>query len=287
DQKETYYLSYAFSNKSMLLYFEIDSQKKMVERYWDAGKGDWENKFPLPENDCDVYGKCGAFGSCDAKKPSICSCLRGFKPKNREEWNRENWTSGCVRTTPLQCQKVNSGSEVGKEHGFLKLEMMKVPAFPEWSSALKGNCEDQCLKNCSCVAYAYEAGIGYKKKDTSAVIIIVAMIGVIIIFTISTFFLWSWMAKYRGRKQKTKEKRLFNIGKSVEKCTIDNVVGENLIEVKLQQLPLFNFEELATATNNFHLTKELGEGGFGPVYRVIVHFQQIYYSLLNDFLLRC
>ncbi|WRX29278.1 S-locus glycoprotein domain - like 10, partial [Theobroma cacao] len=290
DQKETYYLSYAFSNKSMLLYFEIDSQKKMVERYWDAGKGDWENKFPLPENDCDVYGKCGAFGSCDAKKPSICSCLRGFKPKNREEWNRENWTSGCVRTTPLQCQKVNSGSEVGKEHGFLKLEMMKVPAFPEWSSALKGNCEDQCLKNCSCVAYAYEAGIGcmlwsgdlidiqkyssrgvdlyiHKKKDTSAVIIIVAMIGVIIIFTISTFFLWSWMAKYRGRKQKTKEKRLFNIGKSVEKCTIDNVVGENLIEVKLQQLPLFNFEELATATNNFHLTKELGEGGFGPVYR--------------------
>ncbi|MBA0606199.1 hypothetical protein Godav_018707, partial [Gossypium davidsonii] len=44
-------------------------------------------------------------------------------------------------------------------------------------------------------------------------------------------------------------------------------VEENLIGVKLQQLPLFNFEELATATGNFHDTKKLGQGGFGPVYR--------------------
>ena len=59
------------------------------------------------------------------------------------------------------------------------------------------------------------------------------------------------------------------------KFSSDNVVGENLIEVKLQQLPLFNFEELATATSSFHLSKKLGQGGFGPVYRVIGHFQQI------------
>ena len=46
-------------------------------------------------------------------------------------------------------------------------------------------------------------------------------------------------------------------------------------EVKLQQLPVFNFEELETATSSFHHTKKLGQGGFGPVYRVIGHFQQI------------
>ncbi|KAK6229111.1 hypothetical protein SCA6_018062 [Theobroma cacao] len=59
----------------------------------------------------------------------------------------------------------------------------------------------------------------------------------------------------------------FDIGKAVAKFSSDNVVGENLFEVKLQQLPLFNFEELASATNNFHLTEKLGHGGFGPVYR--------------------
>ena len=44
--------------------------------------------------------------------------------------------------------------------------------------------------------------------------------------------------------------------------------GENLSEVELQDLPLFDFEKLATATNNFHLTNKLGQGGFGPVYKV-------------------
>ncbi|XVF78398.1 hypothetical protein PTKIN_Ptkin14bG0128900 [Pterospermum kingtungense] len=153
DQEKTYYFTYDFSNKSML-YYELDSQGNIVQRSWDAGKVNWENMYPILENnDCDVYGKCGAFGSCDSTKSPICSCLRGFEPKNIEEWNRGNWTSGCVRTTPLSCQKA-------KGDGFLKLERMKVPAFPERSSVVNGNCDDQCLKNCSCMAYAYDVSIG-------------------------------------------------------------------------------------------------------------------------------
>ncbi|XVF18254.1 hypothetical protein REPUB_Repub11eG0005200 [Reevesia pubescens] len=159
-QEETYYITSALSNKSLVLYDEFDSQGKMVERIWDAEKGNWQQNFTFQLADCDVYGKCGAFGSCDSTKPTICSCLRGFEPKNREEWNRENWTSGCVRTTPLHSQSANNGSEVGQEDGFLKLEMMKVPAFPDWSSERNGNCEDQCLQNGSCLAYAYDIGIG-------------------------------------------------------------------------------------------------------------------------------
>lgn len=47
-----------------------------------------------------------------------------------------------------------------------------------------------------------------------------------------------------------------------------NVAGENKNKDKLQDLPLFDFEKVATATNDFHLANKLGEGGFGPVYRV-------------------
>lgn len=35
------------------------------------------------------------------------------------------------------------------------------------------------------------------------------------------------------------------------------------------QLPLFDTYTIATATNNFSFTNKIGEGGFGPVYKVI------------------
>ena len=34
------------------------------------------------------------------------------------------------------------------------------------------------------------------------------------------------------------------------------------------ELPLFNMTTIASATDNFSDDKKLGEGGFGPVYRV-------------------
>ena len=62
-----------------------------------------------------------------------------------------------------------------------------------------------------------------------------------------------------------------------QKFPSDNLLGDNLNQVKVQELPLFNFAKLASATDNFHLSNKLGQGGFGPVYRVIV-------ALLENFL---
>ncbi|MBA0758934.1 hypothetical protein Gotri_021886, partial [Gossypium trilobum] len=39
-------------------------------------------------------------------------------------------------------------------------------------------------------------------------------------------------------------------------------------------MPVFNFEELATATNNFNHAKKLGQGGFGPVYKGTLHAEK-------------
>ena len=139
----------------------LDWQGNVVHTYWDDGKEDWEVVHKNPEDECDVYGTCGAFGSCDLLSSPICRCLRGFEPKIIKEWNRGNWTSGCVRRTPLQCERMNNSIEEGKADGFLKLEMIKVRDFAEL--ALDVNIEDcrkQCLENCSCVAYGYYTGIG-------------------------------------------------------------------------------------------------------------------------------
>ncbi len=70
---------------------------------------------------------------------------------------------------------------------------------------------------------------------------------------------------------------MFNKVEAHQKFPSDNLLGDNLSQVKVQELPLFNFEKLATATDNFHLSNKLGQGGFGPVYRVMV-------ALLENFL---
>ncbi|XP_040942704.1 G-type lectin S-receptor-like serine/threonine-protein kinase SD1-13 isoform X2 [Gossypium hirsutum] len=254
DKGKSYYETYEYSNKSMLIYYELDYEGRFVERKWDAGKGDWINRYLILQNDCDFYGKCGAFGICDPKKQPICRCSKGFKPRNAEEWRRGNWSSGCFRTTPLQCQRDNNNGSGGagqSDDGFLKLKTMKAPAFPDRSSIINGECKDQCMKNCSCVAYAYDAGIGcmfwsgdlidVQKFPTRGVDLYIRL-----------------PSSELGRNKKRKQIK--------HQFSSENI-GENPVGVKLQQLPLFNFEELATATNNFHPEKKLGQGGFGPVYK--------------------
>ncbi|CAL5408662.1 unnamed protein product [Camellia sinensis] len=96
----------------------------------------------------------------NSKDSPICSCLRGFEPNRIDEWLSENFTGKCVRRTNLQCERNDSSSQESKKDGFLKLTTMKVPVFIEWSPVLANDCENQCLKNCSCTTYAYYKGIG-------------------------------------------------------------------------------------------------------------------------------
>ncbi|PPD81868.1 hypothetical protein GOBAR_DD21196 [Gossypium barbadense] len=292
DVEKTYYETYEYSTDSRLIYFELESDGRYLERIWDAGKGDWINGYSSYLTDCNVYGKFGAFGFCDSTKRPICSCLKGFKPRNIEEWSRGNWSSGCFRTTPLHCQRENNnGSEAGQgDDGFLKLKKMK---------------------NCSCVAYAYDAGIGCMlwsgdlidvqkyfsnrgvdlyirlpsselDKGNSEIIVITTVVsGMVVIIIISALLLLRRMGQQRD-KGKSNCGQLCSLqliaslisitGRNKKRTHIKDKfhsenIGESSIGVKLQQPPLFNFEELATATNNFHPQKKLGQGGFGPVYK--------------------
>lgn len=43
-------------------------------------------------------------------------------------------------------------------------------------------------------------------------------------------------------------------------------------QAKLEEVPLFKFENLVIATENFDKNNKLGHGGFGPVYKVTGFF---------------
>ena len=63
-----------------------------------------------------------------------------------------------------------------------------------------------------------------------------------------------------------------------ERCDIasnDNDIEEN---GKGLELSSFNITDIVAATSNFSESNMLGKGGFGPVYKVCLHFT---YHLIN------
>ncbi|KAK2644251.1 hypothetical protein Ddye_019446 [Dipteronia dyeriana] len=270
-------------------YFLLTWNGRSEQRDRVDGKDEWVVRYTYPSHECDIYGCCGAFGICDKTKKPFCSCLRGFKPKNSEEWNRGNWTSGCVRNTALQCESINKTGEANKEDGFLKMAMVKVPDFAERTYDTEDKCREFCLSNCSCIAYAYAVGIGCMqwrenltdieqfyskgtdfyirvvhselgkdKKDMKVVITVSVVVGAMTVI-ICTFFLWRWMAKRKAMKERSNT------------LTRDgNLSDKDTSQVKMQDLTLFSFEKLTTATDNFNSANKLGQGGFGPVYKGVL-----------------
>ncbi|KAL4593934.1 hypothetical protein ACB092_M006300, partial [Castanea dentata] len=100
---------------------------------------------------CDVYGTCGAFGSCNSirRDKFECTCLPWLEPKSSSDW--------YLRDTLDWCATKQGISMCNNEEGFVKLAPMKVPntsiARADMSLSLK-ECEQQCSRNCSCIAYA-------------------------------------------------------------------------------------------------------------------------------------
>ncbi|WJZ96242.1 hypothetical protein VitviT2T_014945 [Vitis vinifera] len=160
DKEGTVYETFTLANSSIFLYYVLTPEGTVVKTYREFGKEKWQVAWKSNKSECDVYGTCGASGICSSGNSPICNCLKGYKPKYMEEWSRGNWTRGCVRKTPLQCERTNSSGQQGKIDGFFRLTSVKVPDFADWSLALEDECRKQCFKNCSCVAYSYYSSIG-------------------------------------------------------------------------------------------------------------------------------
>ncbi|KAI3466616.1 hypothetical protein Pfo_023279 [Paulownia fortunei] len=242
-------------------------------------------------NTCETYGRCGAFGSCNSQDSPLCTCLQGFDPNNEQEWAAGNWTSGCVRRVSLSCEGNNGTTNGSREDGFLKLQMMKISGYSSRWFGPENQCEGRCLRNCSCIAYAFDVGIGCmfwsgtlmdtqkfpsgsgsdlyirvanseleRKKDFKKIMIILVVVGFIIV-SVCTYISWKWMAKKRGKKRTRK------LGTAGTSDSVDSSLQDALSKVNLEELPLFKFEILANATDRFSDANKLGKGGFGPVYK--------------------
>ncbi|KAJ1376667.1 putative serine/threonine-protein kinase [Sesbania bispinosa] len=214
--------------------------------------------------------------------PVYCDCLKGFKPKSQEEWNSINYSGGCIRRTPLNCTQ---------DDRFQKLSWVKLPMLLQFwtnNSMSLEECEVECLKNCSCTAYANsgmnggphgcllwvgdlidirqlinEEGVQLDlylrlasseiESTTTAgkrrnVALIISSILALVLLCIIFYF----YKKYTKRK-----------------TTTDLVTGHTNQDED-QASPLFDIDTILAATNNFSIENKIGEGGFGPVYKGIL-----------------
>lgn len=125
---------------------------------WDAGARTWQTFFQGPRDVCDAYGKCGAFGLCDAGAAStwFCTCLTGFSPASPPAWSLRDTSGGCKRNVKLDCANNGSGTTTTTD-GFLLVRGVKLPdthnATVDMTMTVE-DCAARCLANCSCLAYA-------------------------------------------------------------------------------------------------------------------------------------
>ncbi|XP_024447886.2 G-type lectin S-receptor-like serine/threonine-protein kinase At4g27290 isoform X3 [Populus trichocarpa] len=295
------FLSYAFvfNDKEAYLTYDINSsialtlvfdQDGVLERLaWIDRLNNWIVYSSAPGDNCDNYALCGAYGRCTIGNSPACGCLNRFVPKNQSEWVRADWSSGCVRRTPLNCQ---NGVGFIKYYN-IKLPDSKIRAMNK--SMTTEECRVKCLNNCSCMAYTNsdirgngsgcilwfgdlvdirqytEDGQDLYIRMASSEIVAHTLegspkkkkVGIIVSVVLSALLLLGL-----GLCLFLQKKKKHNRHNTLEK---EENNTEEQWSMKIQDesldLPHFDLTAIANATSNFSFNNLLGQGGFGPVYK--------------------
>lgn len=265
------YFTYSLYDSSTISRFVMDVSGQIKQLSWLESTKQWNLFWSQPRQQCEVYAFCGSFGSCSEKSPPFCTCLTGFEPRSKKDWDLADYSGGCKRKTSLHCS--NASLANGKRDGFLEDVNVDLPEDPQ--TVVAGSleqCESTCLNNCSCEAYAYEGGqcsiwtggglLNLQQlaennskgrtlnirlaaselsshKNNRKVAVIAAVVGSVVIVAILSIFMLVFLMRRRS-SMKT--------AKAME-----------------GSLTAFAFRDLQSATKNF--SEKLGGGGFGSVFK--------------------
>ncbi|CAL5411034.1 unnamed protein product [Camellia sinensis] len=111
---------YTFKNRddTAISRFVVNQTGSLQLLTWNERLGEWFNLMTMQRDACDVYATCGPYGICRFDVLAACYCPNGFIPRLQQEWDRGDWSGGCVRRTPMNCSA---------PQGFRKLPGLKLP----------------------------------------------------------------------------------------------------------------------------------------------------------------
>ncbi|KAK9282572.1 hypothetical protein L1049_005493 [Liquidambar formosana] len=200
---------------------------------------------------------------------------------------------GCVKETLPECR---NGKEYFEEiTSYIEGNGLKLDESDKLSVT---DCEAKCVNNCSCFAFAstndnktgcqiWSRGMDFKiisagsgnglvyvlqtHKDATKwkIRLIIAVAGVLFVLVLcsSCYLIRRKLRARRSRREQ--EILIYEIRASTTHSSksrkTNKLKGEGK---KSHELRFFSFESIASATDNFATTNKLGEGGYGPVYKV-------------------
>ncbi|KAK4253966.1 hypothetical protein QN277_009406 [Acacia crassicarpa] len=297
DEHQLYY-TFNIGTQSLYSRLTVTPDGQLQRLTWVPDNQVWNPFWFAPKDQCDTYKECGPYGICDTNASPVCTCMRGFSPKNIQAWNLRDGSDGCVRKTKLDCWSDE----------FLKVQNVKLPdttsVFVNRSMSLM-ECGGLCKKNCSCTAYAniditnggsgcvmwtdelvdmrvYTDGgqdlyvrlaasdVGGSKNNVESKAIGITVAIVVVLVGLLIYFLWKRRKLHRMLECGTESRGGFERSQDSlkkEPTFTSNRRNSSESEMDELELPLFDFNTISTATNNFSEENKLGEGGFGIVYK--------------------
>ncbi|KAI8525257.1 hypothetical protein RHMOL_Rhmol13G0216500 [Rhododendron molle] len=147
-------LSYSIRDPSISARLVLNESGTLQWLTWKDNEHRWVEIYAGPKKPCDSYNYCNPNGYCDPSNICMgqfeCTCLPGFEPKSACDWYLRDGSGGCVRK--------RGGHVCGSGEGFEKVPLAKVPntwtAHVDRGVTWLKECESECLRNCSCNAYA-------------------------------------------------------------------------------------------------------------------------------------
>ncbi|XP_057790572.1 G-type lectin S-receptor-like serine/threonine-protein kinase At4g27290 isoform X1 [Salvia miltiorrhiza] len=264
-------------DSSLLVRTILDTSGTLLRHTMNARKDKWNLAITFPQESCDEYGSCGPNSICRSDRPVRCQCFKGFAPKFQKDWDLQDWSGGCTRTKPLNCE----GGD-----GFQEIRGVKYPDMLRFwlnTSMSLGECKAECFKNCSCTAYANpfitNGGSGCLMwfgdlMDTKGLSAADSKQNIYIRVPLSELD-FSTSVEEEENKRPTKF-ILVSIASGVLVSAIING-GVLFMSTRKRQavkrnnedleLPVIKMATIVQATNSFSVENMIGVGGFGPVYK--------------------